>query len=171
VISDLGVHVCDLARAFLGEVEHVSAETQRRNPKAKGEDTATMMLKHRNGAVSMAECTYGAHRLPDIFPQSIIELEGTKGSILLHANFDLEIAVNGKVTHENRDAEVLPWAERPWHIIQESVYATCAHILSAFKAGKPADVSAEDNLKTFAVCEAAYEAAETGKAVRPSYSF
>jgi predicted dehydrogenase len=171
VISDLGVHVCDLARAFLGEVEHVSAETQRRNPKAKGEDTATMMLKHTSGAVSLAECTYGAHRVPDIFPQSIIELEGTKGSILLHANFELEIAVNGKVTRQNRDAEVLPWAERPWHIIQESVYATCAHILGAFKAGKPADVSAEDNLKTFAVCEAAYQSAESGKAEKPSYSF
>ena len=51
------------------------------------------------------------------------------------------------------------------------VYATCDHILGAFRAGRPADVSAEDNLKTFAVCEAAYESAETGKAVKPSYSF
>lgn len=171
VISDLGVHVNDLARAFFGEVEHVTAETQRRNPKAKAEDTATMMLKHRSGAVCMTECTYGAHRVPDIFPQSIVEIEGTKGSILLHANFEIEIAVDGKVTRENRDAEVLPWAERPWHIIQESVFATCDHVLAAFRAGKPADVSGEDNLKTFAVCEAAYAAAESGKAVKPSYDF
>ena len=167
VISDLGVHVCDLARAYLGEVEHLTCETQRRNPAARGEDTATMMMKHKNGAVSMVECTYGAHRVPDIFPQSIIELEGPKGSILLHANFDLEIAVNGKTTHENADAVVLPWAARPWHIIQESVVATCAHILGALRAGKQADVSGEDNFKTFACCEAAYEAAETGKSVKP----
>ena len=167
VISDLGVHVCDLARAYLGEVEHLTAETQRRNPDARGEDTATMMLKHKSGAVSMVECTYGAHRVPDIFPQTLIELEGTKGSILLHANFDLEIAVEGKVTKEHADAEVLAWAARPWHIIQESVLATCAHILGALRAGKAADVSGEDNFKTFALCEAAYEAAATGKAVKP----
>jgi predicted dehydrogenase len=165
VINDLGVHVCDLARAFLGEVEHVTCETQRRNPKAKGEDTATMTMKHVNGAVSMVECTYGAHRVPDIFPQTLIELEGPKGSIILYKNFDLEIAVNGKITEEHADAEVLPWAARPWHIIQESVLATNAHILKSLRTGKPADVSAEDNFKTFACCEAAYKSAETGKAV------
>src|SRR4051812_41082965 len=166
VINDLGVHVCDLARAFLGEVEHVTCETQRRNPKAKGEDTATMMMKHVNGAVSMVECTYGAHRLPDIFPQTLIELEGPKGAILLYKNFDLEIMVDGKITKEHADAEVLPWAARPWHIIQESVLATNAHILKALRSGKPADVSAEDNFKTFACCEAAYKSASSGKAVK-----
>jgi predicted dehydrogenase len=31
IIIDLGAHVLDLARFFLGEVEHVSAETQRRD--------------------------------------------------------------------------------------------------------------------------------------------
>jgi predicted dehydrogenase len=165
VINDLGVHVCDLARAFLGEVEHVTCETQRRNPKAKGEDTATMMMKHANGAVSMVECTYGAHRVPDIFPQTLIELEGPKGAIILYKNFDLEIAVDGKVTKEHADAEVLPWAARPWHNIQESVLATNAHILKALRSGRPADVSAEDNFKTFACCEAAYKSAATGKAV------
>jgi predicted dehydrogenase len=166
VINDLGVHVCDLARAFLGEVEHVSCETQRRNPKAKGEDTATMMMKHTNGAVSMVECTYGAHRVPDIFPQTLIELEGPKGSILLYKNFDLEIAVGGKIAKEHADAEVLHWAARPWHIIQESVLATNAHILNALRSGKPADVSAEENFKTFACCEAAYKSAASGKAVK-----
>jgi len=165
VINDLGVHVCDLARAYLGEVEHVLCETQRRNPKAKGEDTATMMMKHVNGAVSMVECTYGAHRLPDIFPQTLIELEGPKGAIILYKNFDIEIMTGGKITKEHADAEVLPWAARPWHIIQESVLATNAHILKALRSGKPADVSAEDNFKTFACCEAAYKSAETGKAV------
>ena len=167
VINDLGVHVCDIARAYLGEVEHLTAETQRRNPKAKGEDTATMMMKHKSGAVSMVECTYGAHRVPDIFPQSIIELEGPKGSIILHGNYDLEIAVEGKVTREHPESEVLPWAAKPWHVVQESVVATCAHILAAVRAKKDADVSAEDNFKTFACCEAAYQSASSGKAVKP----
>src|SRR4051812_22403687 len=138
VINDLGVHVCDVARAYLGEVEHLTAETQRRNPNAKGEDTATMMMKHNNGAVSMVECTYGAHLVPDIFPQTLIELEGPKGSIILHGNYDLEIAVNGKVTKEHPESEVLPWAAKPWHVVQESVVATCAHILGALRAGKAA---------------------------------
>ena len=101
VISDLGVHVCDLARVYLGEVEHVTAEIQCRNPEARGEDTATMMLKHARGAISVVECTYGAHRVPDIFPQTLVELEGTRGSIMLHPDYRLEIAANGDVRTEH----------------------------------------------------------------------
>ena len=34
-ILDIGIHVLDLARVFLGEVAHISCETQRRNPKVR----------------------------------------------------------------------------------------------------------------------------------------
>jgi predicted dehydrogenase len=35
-LMDLGVHVMDLARVFMGEVTHLSAELQRRNPNVRG---------------------------------------------------------------------------------------------------------------------------------------
>jgi predicted dehydrogenase len=62
---------------------------------------------------------------------------------------------------------MLHWAARPWHMIEESVEKTCAHLLARFKAGQPADISGRDNLRTFAACEAAYESAATGRAVKP----
>ena len=163
-LMDLGVHVMDLARVFMGEVTHLSAELQRRNPKVRGEDTATTMLKHRSGGVSIVECTYEAKRVPDIFPETRIELEGPRGAILLKPGSALEVTIDGQMTKYDADAPVLPWAERPWHIIQESVHATCAHILDRFRAGKPADVSAEDNVKTFELCEASYTAASSRRA-------
>ena len=166
VIMDLGVHVLDLARAFLGEVEHLSAETQRRNPKARAEDTATMMLKHKSGAVSVVECTYGAYRKPDLFPETLMEIEGPKGAIVLRPGSVIEATVDGSMTRSDADAPVLAWAERPWHIIQESVLATCSHMLDALRSGRPAATSADDNLKTIDLCEAAYIAANTGAAVR-----
>ena len=58
VILDLGIHVVDVARYLLGEAERVSCETQKRNPKVKAEDTATIMLRHTSGAVSIVEATY-----------------------------------------------------------------------------------------------------------------
>ena len=45
--------------------------------------------------------------------------------------------------------------------------ATCRHMLESFRAGRPAETSAVDNLKTFALAEASYEAAASGRAVRP----
>ncbi|MEO6014006.1 MAG: Gfo/Idh/MocA family oxidoreductase [Devosia sp.] len=165
VLIDVGVHVLDVARVLLGEVDHLTAELQRRNPNAVGEDTATMMLRHESGAVSMVECTYGSRRIPDSFPETLIEIEGDKGAIVSRIGNKVEVTSNGAMEIFDEDPAVLPWAARPWHVAQESVLATCRHMLEAVKAGRDADTSATDNLKTFALVEAAYEAA--GK-VRPA---
>ncbi|MEO7223009.1 MAG: Gfo/Idh/MocA family oxidoreductase [Devosia sp.] len=163
VLIDVGVHVLDLARVLLGEVEHLTAELQRRNPEAIGEDTATMLLRHKSGAVSMVECTYGSRRVPDSFPETLIELEGDKGAIVSRIGNVVEVTINGKMEAFDEDPAVLPWAERPWHVAQESVLATCRHMLEAVRAGRDADTSAADNFRTFALVEAAYEVA--GKVV------
>jgi predicted dehydrogenase len=164
VLIDLGVHVLDVARVLLGEVEHLTAELQKRNPEVAGEDTATMLLRHTSGAVSVVECTYGSRRLPDSFPETLVEIEGDKGAIVSRIGSRIEITSNGAMHTFDADPPVLPWAERPWHVAQESVLATCRHMLRAVREGRPADTSAEDNLRTFALVEAAYKAA--GK-VRP----
>lgn len=159
VLIDVGVHVLDVARALLGEVTHSTAELQKRNPVAIGEDTATMLLRHESGAVSVVECTYGSRRVPDSFPETLIEVEGECGAIVSRIGNIVEVTIDGKMTRYDEDPEVLPWAARPWHVAQESVLATCRHMLEAVKAGRPADTSAADNLRTFALVEAAYEAA------------
>lgn len=159
VLIDVGVHVLDVARALLGEVTHSTAELQKRNPAAIGEDTATMLLRHESGAVSVVECTYGSRRVPDSFPETLLEVEGERGAIVTRMGNIVEVTIDGKMTAYDEDPEVLPWAARPWHVAQESVLATCRHMLEAVQAGRPAATSATDNLRTFALVEAAYEAA------------
>lgn len=164
VLIDLGVHVLDIARVLLGEVEHLTSELQRRNPDAVGEDTATMLLRHTSGAVSTVECTYGSRRIPDSFPETLVEVEGDRGAIVSRIGNKVEITTNGRMLVDDEDPDVLPWASRPWHVAQDSVLSTCRHMLEAVQAGRHAATSAEDNLKTFALVEASYLAA--GK-VRP----
>jgi predicted dehydrogenase len=101
VLTDLGVHVLDMARVFFGEVDHLSAELQRRNPKLRGEDTATMLLRHASGAVSVVECTYASRRLPDAFPATVLEIEGTKGAISLSADMQIDLSSEGKLTRQD----------------------------------------------------------------------
>ena len=168
VILDLGVHVVDVARFFLGEVAHVSCETQRRNPKVKAEDTATLLLRHTSGAVSVVECTYETKKLPDPFPETLVEIEGPRGAVVTKPDYRMELTVDGKMTESEIDIPMLHWANRPWHMIEESVYKTCRHILESLKAGREAATSGRDNLRTYAVCEAAYESATTGRAVKPA---
>lgn len=167
-ILDVGIHVLDLARVFLGEVEHVSCETQRRNPLNRGEDTATMMLRHESGAVSLVECTYEARRTPDPFPQTVLRIEGERGTVELLEG--LRLAVTHPGGHEERfvGAPLLSWTQEPWHVAQESVLNTQRAILQAWRAGRDAETSGQDNLATFALVEAAYEAARLKAAVAPA---
>ena len=165
ILIDLGVHVLDLARVFLGEVAHLSAETQQRDTRVAGEDTATMLLRHRGGGVSVVDCSYDARRLPDVFPETLVEIEGPKGAILLKPGLKLEVTIDGRMSEEDGDAPLLDWAARPWHVVQESVQATCAHMLAAIRAGREAETSAADNLKTFALAEAAYDSMRAARAI------
>ena len=166
-ILDSGIHVLDLARWFLGEVDRLSCETQRRNPAIKGEDTATMMLRHRSGAVSIVETTYEAHRIPDVFPETLLEIEGTKGSIVVSQGEQMTVTTEGRAYNEHIGSPLLSWTSQPWHSSQEAVLNTNSHMLAAYRAGRPADTSGSDNLKTFALVEAAYLSAQTHASVKP----
>ena len=168
VILDLGVHVVDIARYFLGEIERVSCETQRRNPKVKAEDTATMLLRHTSGAVSMVECTYEAKKQPDPFPETLVEIEGSRGAIVTKPGYRMEVTRDGTMTATDIEIPMLHWAKKPWHMIEESVYKTCKHLLESLRAGREADTSGRDNLKTYAACEAAYASAAAGRAIKPA---
>ncbi len=165
-LMDLGVHVLDVARVLMGEVDHLTSQLQRRNPAVAGEDTATVMLRHTSGAVSTVECTYQAKRLPDPFPETLLEVEGEDGAIVTRIGNRIEVTSNGKMHEIDADPIVHPWAERPWHVAQDSVLALNRHMLQAVLAGRPAATSAEDNFKTFALVEAAYAA--DGKGANPA---
>jgi predicted dehydrogenase len=166
-ILDVGIHVLDLARVFLGEVRHVFCETQKRNAKNAGEDTATMMLRHVSGAVSLVECTYEAKQVPDPFPQTLLTIEGPRGSLKLHEDFRMVVTSDGQASERFVGSPLLSWTAQPWHTAQESVLLTQRAIIGAWREGRDAETSGEDNLKTFALAEAAYESAQTGRAVVP----
>lgn len=167
VILDVGIHVLDLARWLMGEVAHLSCETQRRNPNIKAEDTATMILKHETGAVSIVEATYEARRIPDQFPETLVEIEGTKGSVIVTRGEKMVVTTQGLSFEENIGGPLLSWTSRPWHVSQEAVLHTNAHMLTSFRAGRDAETSGVDNLKTFALVEAAYESAVSHASVKP----
>ena len=50
IVYDLGVHLLDLARFYLGEAEALHCLTQRVNPRIRAEDVATILLRMAGGA-------------------------------------------------------------------------------------------------------------------------
>ncbi|MEK0083014.1 Gfo/Idh/MocA family protein [Benzoatithermus flavus] len=167
ILLDIGVHVLDLARVLVGEVERVHAETQSIRPGIAGEDAATVLLRHRSGAVSVIDCSYASYRDPDPFPETLLEIEGREGSLVLSPGLELKVRGRSGTSVRSLRTPTLPWTAEPWHVAQESVLNTQRHWVTCLEAGREPETSGRDNLKTYALVEAAYESARIQQAVRP----
>lgn len=165
IIEDLGIHTLDIARALFGDVARLTATTRRINPTIKGEDVATMLLAHKGGVTSVVDCSYATKRHPETFPETLIEVDGTLGTLRLDAGYRLAIQTAGAEDIRDVSPPVLPWAERPWHNIQESVRIIQAHFLDCLASGIDPETSGRDNLQTLALVEAAYFSAQSGQTV------
>ncbi|CZT33946.1 Gfo/Idh/MocA family protein [Rhizobium sp. 9140] len=161
IIEDLGIHTLDIARYILGDVTTLTARTKRVNPAIKGEDVATILLDHENGATSVVDVSYATKVAVEPFPETLIELDGTEGSLRLMQGYRLEITNASGTEIRDVSPALLPWASRPWHNIQESVLAIQQHWTEKLASGAETSTSGADNLKTFALVEAAYESAAT----------
>ncbi|MFK0164197.1 Gfo/Idh/MocA family protein [Rhizobium sp. NPDC090279] len=165
IIEDLGIHTLDIARFILGDVASLTARTRRVNPNIKGEDVATILLDHENGATSIVDVSYASKLSKEPFPETLIELDGTKGTIRLSQGYRLEVNGADGVTVSDASPQLLSWASRPWHNIQESVLAIQQHWTDRLADGGETSTSGADNLKTLALVEAAYESAASGCSV------
>lgn len=166
IIEDLGIHILDIARFILGDVARLSASTQTINPRIAGEDVATILLVHTNGSNSIVDCSYASARSEELFPQTLIEIDGEEGGLKLDAGYKLTIH-NVRTGTKLIDCEppLHAWAERPWFNIQDSVLNIQKHWLECLRTGQEPQTSGRDNLKTLDLVEAAYAAASAGQAV------
>jgi predicted dehydrogenase len=162
IIQDLGIHILDVARFLFGDVASIAATTARVNPRIRGEDVATMLLQHAGGVTSVVDCSY-ATRLPvENFPQTLLEVDGSAGTLRLDAGYRLTVSGPGGVRALDVAPPLLPWAERPWHNIQESVLLIQRHFVDCIRSGREPETSGADNVKTLALVHAAYASAEGG---------
>ena len=95
-----------MARFYFGEVASIACRTKRVNPKIKGEDTATMLLQHVDGAVSVVDCSYATPMLPDPFPETLVEIDGDRGALRLEQGYRLRISRrDGKLEQRELDPD------------------------------------------------------------------
>jgi D-apiose dehydrogenase len=165
IVEDLGIHALDIARYLLGDAHNVSAHITRVNPKIKGEDVATIMLDHGNGVTSIVDCSYATHLETEPFPETLIELDGSKGTIRLAQGYKVTVTSPSGTRHQDVSPPLLPWASKPWHNIQESVALIQQHWVDCLRSGKEPETSGRDNFKTFALVEAVYQSAASGQTI------
>lgn len=165
ILSDMGVHLLDLARFLLGEIASVYCQTQRINPRIRGEDVANVLLRMANEATCLVELSYASRVEPDPFPQTLIELEGPLGTLALGHDFQLRTVSEQGVSTRSVAPRPLAWGSDSMRHIQESVVSIQQHWVDSLRADTPAETSGADNFRTLEAVEAAYASAETGQAV------
>jgi D-apiose dehydrogenase len=163
IIYDLGVHLLDLARFFLGEVRQLTCRTQRVNQNIRAEDVATILLNMENGATVIVDLSYASQLDDEVFPQTLVRLEGTNGSVTLDRDYSLTVVTNDGVETSSVPPPEFAWSTPPATNIQESVVAIQQHWVDAIRGGSAIETSGKDNLRTVELVFGSYLSAETGQ--------
>lgn len=157
IIYDLGVHLLDIARFFMGEVAELYCQTCRVHPDIKGEDVATIMLKMSSGATCLVELSYASRLTEELFPQTMCQLEGTRGSATLGPHYELTVVKDSQVTKRQVGPQVFEWSTSPMIVIQDSMVAIQQHWVDCLRAGQEPATSGQDNLRTLELVFGSYE--------------
>ena len=164
IIMDVGLHLLDVARFLFGEAGRLYCRTARIDPRVRGEDTATMLVDFHSGVTCVVELSTATRTEPEPFPECLVRIEGTDGTVELEQGYRLVLSRPGHREVRPVDAELLPWASLPWHVVQDSVLAIQRHWVDCLREGREPDTSGADNLATLELTFGAYRSAERGQA-------
>ena len=166
IIIESGVHQLDVARFLLGNPVRLFATASRLNSTIKGEDVATIMLDFGDatGIVNLSFATPTDH---EIFPQTLITVEGPQGVLQLGEDYRLRLIRPDVVETRAMPVPEHPWTNRPWHVMEDSALQIQRHWVDCLHTGREPESTGEDNLKTLELVFGAYESAETGQSYRP----
>lgn len=166
ILLEVGVHLTDLARFFIGDAVSIYGIGQQVGGTVIGEDQATLLIKHERGRVSIIDMSFESHRQRTAFADMTAVIEGDRGSILVEASGGLTIRSDGKTRHEHPPARAASWGQ-DFPTASHSVHSACRHFIETLSAGTEPETSGADNLKSFALVVAGYQSMRTGRRMLP----
>lgn len=159
LIHETGIHVIDVFRFLMGEVDGVFARLRKLNPVIAGEDAGLVTFSFSSGAAGLLD----GNRLVD-FPaenprmtMGVLLLEGSEGTIRLDGQGRIFLRKLGgaEIEHPYR------WENRGYS--GDSVHALQAHVLEHLRSGAPIENTGRDYLRNLVVEEAVYRSHEEGR--------
>jgi predicted dehydrogenase len=167
VLTDVGSHILDVARFYFGEAENLYCRTQRIHPNIKGEDVATVVMKMGGATTVIVELGYAENSLErEAFPQTLIFVEGDKGSLELSADYWIRVTTCDGTLAKRYPPPRYTWADPAYDVCHSSIVACQANLLQALRGEGAAETTSEDNLKTVRLVFASYDSARTGQVIK-----
>ena len=176
VLGDLGSHLIDLARRYVGDVTRVSADltthVERQGldgaPLNPANDSATLLLRFANGAQGILQCSAVAHVAEHELVQQV-QLHGERGTLAMHYS-SCETTVIG-ARGDEAQLHTLPipdsyWGgarrDRPLDVFRSEPVGDRLFI-EAIIEDRPIVPSFQDGAKVQAIIEAALESDRLGR--------
>ena len=169
ILTDIGTHVLDTARACFGEAGSLYCQLHRTlQPAVRGENVATLLLSMGAARTSVVvELAYAKTPLErECFPQTLAFVEGPLGSIEVTDDYWLRVTTK-KGTHSRRHAPPrYAWADPRYDVAQSSMVGCHRDLLAALRGKGVAETTGADNLKTLELVFGAYESARRNVVVK-----
>jgi predicted dehydrogenase len=164
ILTDVGSHVLDVCRFLFGEAKTLYCTTKKVNSEIKGEDVANVLMQMENGLHCYAEMSYASILEKEAFPQTLVLVEGEKGSLYLTNDFELRITTPKGTTAQKVEPVTYTWLDPAYAVVHSSIVDCNRDILNGLRGGK-SETTGEDNLKTVQLVWASYRSAATGKVI------
>lgn len=168
-LVDMGGHCIDLLEMFFGELKAVSCFINNTVHDYESEDSATAMLFFANGALATVDTFFC---IPDNSSKNVLELYGSKGSILAKGTIGQapagEMVAFLEESEEGYDAKQARKAVEGQVVAPDPVNTYMAEIRefsAAVLEGREPENSAELGLQSQKALAACYKSARKGKVV------
>jgi D-apiose dehydrogenase len=174
ILTDIGSHILDVCRFLFGEAETLYCQTDRVNPKIRGEDVANVLMRMRNGVSCYAEMSYASLLEREAFPQTLVLIEGEKGSLRLGHDFVLYTTTRTGTTFTACSPPVYDWADPAYAVVHASIVDCNRNLMQdlqrtvfgeAGEGSSRVETTGKDNLETMRLVHAAYDSARTGQVI------
>ena len=163
---DVGIHLFDLSRFFMGEAKSIYTVNQNTNNKFKGETDFISLIRNRNNSITIVDASISSIKKPDRFAQTLVNLEFSNGSIDLDYNYKITLHKNNKKKIYDGKPKKYKWISKPWDQIQESVINTHKHFIDSLINNIEHDTSGEDNIKSLSLVFNSYKSDKLRKEIK-----
>lgn len=164
ILTDIGSHVLDICRFLFGEARTLYCLTKRVNQKIKGEDVANVLMEMQSGLHCYTEMSYASILEKEAFPQTLVLIEGERGSLHLTNDFELRTTTRQGTTSEIIQPVMYNWLDPDYAVVHSSIVDCNRDLLNGLRGGQ-SETTGEDNLKTVELVWKSYESAATGNVI------
>lgn len=170
ILTDIGSHVLDVCRFLFGEARSLYCQTARVNPTIRGEDVATVLMTMQSGLVCHAAMSYASILEYEVFPQTLVTVEGVAGSVVLTRDFQIRITTRNATGQLHTQAQVATppmydWADPAYALVHASIVDCNRNLLTDLRGLGGAETTGADNFETIRLVYAAYDSAKRNEVV------